>query len=113
MCKNLKLSPRFFRPFQILYKIETVAYKLDLPKEARIHLVFHVSCLKKKVDQHITPLLTLPLIDSNGELKPELEHIVDRRMAKKNDQPFMEVLICWMGAPAIEDTWEGLWKLQS
>jgi hypothetical protein len=60
MRKNLKLSPRFFGPFQILKRIGSVAYRLELPSEACIHPVFHVSCLKCKLGQHISPLPTQP-----------------------------------------------------
>jgi hypothetical protein len=43
-----KLAPRYIRPFPILEKCGTVAYKLDLPPSlAGVHDIFHVSQLKK------------------------------------------------------------------
>jgi hypothetical protein len=43
-----KLAPRYIRPFLILEKCGTVAYKLDLPPSlAGVHNIFHVSQLKK------------------------------------------------------------------
>jgi hypothetical protein len=95
--KNLKLSPRFFGPFQILQRIGTVAYKLDLPEAARLHPVFHVSCLKKQLSQHSVPMPTLPPIDSNGELCPEPESILDKRTIKSRGHSVTEFLIHWSG----------------
>ncbi|GKE55554.1 putative reverse transcriptase domain-containing protein [Tanacetum coccineum] len=46
--KRGKLNPRYVRPFKVLEKIGTVAYKLKLPQElSRVHNKFHVSNLKK------------------------------------------------------------------
>jgi hypothetical protein len=43
-----KLVPRYIEPFPILDKCGTVAYKLDLsPSLAGVHVIFHVSQLKK------------------------------------------------------------------
>jgi hypothetical protein len=59
-----KLAPRYIRPFPILEKCGTVAYKLELaPSLAAVHDIFHVSqlnkCLKAPVDvelPEVTPL---------------------------------------------------------
>lgn len=50
---NLKLSPRFHRPLQILKRVGQIAYKLDLPSHSKLHPVFHVSCLKPKLGAHV------------------------------------------------------------
>jgi hypothetical protein len=59
-----KLAPRYIRPFPILEKCGSVAYKLDLPLSlAGVHNIFHVlqlkKCLKAPVDvvlPEVTPL---------------------------------------------------------
>jgi hypothetical protein len=35
-----KLGPKFFRPYEVLERIGPVAYRLQLPKHARIHIAF-------------------------------------------------------------------------
>ncbi|GJR73742.1 putative reverse transcriptase domain-containing protein [Tanacetum coccineum] len=43
-----KLKPRYVRPFKVLEKVRSVAYKLELPEElSKVHNIFHVSNLKK------------------------------------------------------------------
>ena len=46
--KKGKLSSRFIGPYEVLERIELVAYRLALPPElAKFHDVFHVSMLRK------------------------------------------------------------------
>ena len=46
--KQRKLSPRFIRPFEVLERVEAVAYRLALPPSlSGVHVVFHVSMLRK------------------------------------------------------------------
>ena len=46
--KREKLSPRFIGPFEILERIDIVAYRLALPPSmSGVHEAFHVSMLQK------------------------------------------------------------------
>ncbi|GKD10502.1 hypothetical protein Tco_1190187, partial [Tanacetum coccineum] len=46
--KRGKLNPHYIKPFKILAKVGTLAYRLELPEQlSRVHSTFHVSNLKK------------------------------------------------------------------
>ena len=48
--KRNKLDPKYVRPFEILDKIESVAYRLAFPPDMeRIHNIFHISQLRKYI----------------------------------------------------------------
>ena len=48
--KRGKLSPRYIRPYEIMERVGSLAYRLALPPElSRIHNVFHVSMLRKYI----------------------------------------------------------------
>ena len=60
--------PQFCGPFKILKRISKVTYKLDFPSTSKIHLIFHVSNLRKRnfnednvVDEGILVEFTKPL----------------------------------------------------
>ena len=47
-CKQGKLIPRYIRPFEILDRVGTVAYRLALPPSlSGVYEVFHISMLRK------------------------------------------------------------------
>ena len=46
-CANL--APRFCGPFQVLPRIEPVAYQLTLPTNIKVHNIFQVYLLQKYV----------------------------------------------------------------
>jgi hypothetical protein len=80
-----------------------VAYELDLPPEARIH---SVSQLKPKLGFAYTALPKLPLVDSNGVLRPEPAEILERRSSPRNNRPFIEILVQWEGQSPDDAMWE-------
>ncbi|GKF31903.1 hypothetical protein Tco_0101701, partial [Tanacetum coccineum] len=82
--KKEKLAPRFIRPFEIIERIDPVAYSLRLPKELNgVHDTFHVSNLKKCLAD---PTLHIPLdeiqVDAKLNFVEEPIEILEREFKK-------------------------------
>ncbi|XP_076935364.1 uncharacterized protein LOC143601991 [Bidens hawaiensis] len=102
--KHSKLAPKYFGPFLIVERIGKMAYLLDLPHEAQIHPVFHVSLLKPA---HGPPDKILPIsADSRFCLQPE--EVLEKKLVKHGNKAAMKVLIRWKNQTAQEATWEYL-----
>ena len=106
MRRNLKLAPKFYGPFQVIEKIGSVAYRLNLPSTAMIHPVFHVSLLKKKLGDNVAANPTLPPVDNSGQFLIEPIAVLDRRLVKRNNQAVVQLLVQWVNMPTSEATWE-------
>ncbi|GMI90769.1 hypothetical protein HRI_002746200 [Hibiscus trionum] len=109
MCQ--KLAPKWFGPFYIIGKVGSVAYKLQLPKDSRVHPIFHVSQLKKHIGS-ADYSSELPVINPDGEISKEPLRIVDRRIGKRGGRAITEVLVEWANAFPEDATWESLHQLQ-
>jgi hypothetical protein len=44
-----KIEHKFYGPYTVLKHVGSVAYQLALPSQSKLHLAFHVSCLKKVI----------------------------------------------------------------
>ncbi|PHU24978.1 hypothetical protein BC332_03310 [Capsicum chinense] len=104
--KHLKLCPKFYGPYKVLQRVGKVAYKLELPTNSRIHPVFHVSLLKKRIGPDVTPLQQLSLVGTDGKILVRPLAILQRRMVKGNNVVAVKVLIQWENLAPEEATWE-------
>jgi hypothetical protein len=65
-----------------------------------------VSCLKRVIGQHITPLEVLPPLDEEGKLVLVLEEILEVWEKKIWKRIIREYLIKWKDFPIEDATWE-------
>ena len=107
--RSQKLSPLFYGPYKILQKIGPVAYRLELPDEAKIHPVFHISQLKRKLGNTIQVQNQLP--SHTVEVIKEPEAILKRRMVNRLGKAVTEVLVKWKQLSVEDATWENYWEL--
>ncbi|XP_076937507.1 uncharacterized protein LOC143605175 [Bidens hawaiensis] len=100
-----KLAAKFFGPYHIIDKIGPLAYKLQLPPTSKIHLVFHVSLLKKVIrgssDSILPPELEIRDIES---LTPAA--ILASRVVYDGVDPLEQSQVKWHGKSVEEATCE-------
>nr|GEW19556.1 putative reverse transcriptase domain-containing protein [Tanacetum cinerariifolium] len=110
-----KLNPRYIGPFKILAKVETIAYRLELPEQlSRVHSTFHVSKLKKcKADE---PLAIPPdeiQVDDKLNFTEEPIEIMDREVKRLNQSRILIVKVCWNSKRGHEFTWDRKDQMQN
>ncbi|GKB30855.1 putative reverse transcriptase domain-containing protein [Tanacetum coccineum] len=103
-----KLAPRFIRPFEIIERIDPVAYRLRLPKELNgVHDTFYVSNLNKCLAD---PTLQIPLdeiqVDAKLNFVEEPIEILEREFKKLKWSRIAIVKVCWNSKGGPKLTWE-------
>ncbi|GKE40974.1 hypothetical protein Tco_1464379, partial [Tanacetum coccineum] len=106
--KRGKLNLRYIRPFKVLAKVETIAYRLELPQQlSRVHSTFHVSNLKKCLSNKS---LVIPLdeihIDDKLHFVEELVEIMKREVKRLLQSRIPIIKVRWNSRRGLEFTWE-------
>ncbi|WMV58030.1 hypothetical protein MTR67_051415 [Solanum verrucosum] len=106
--KKGKVSPRYIDPYRISKRVGNVAYELELPQElAAVHPVFHISMLKKCMDD---PSLIIPTEDIGIEDNLSYEEIhvqiLDRQVRKFRTKEVASAKVLWRNQFVEEATLE-------
>ena len=99
-------SNKFYGPYKIIRKVGEVAYELEFPENSKVHNVFHVSCLKKKLGPTNHIQIELPLVDIEGRLVLEIECILEVKTIMLCSRSVKEYLVKWKNLQEDEFTWE-------
>lgn len=106
---NQKLAFKFFGPFQVIQRVGSVAYKLQLPSSSRIHPVFHVSQLKRALGKG---LVASPALPSDQYRFSVPVKILQHRSSVRGLNSCPQVLVQWSAMPEELATWENVQDLQ-
>ncbi|GJV54961.1 putative reverse transcriptase domain-containing protein [Tanacetum coccineum] len=96
------------RPFKIIAKVRTVAYRLKLPEQlSRVNSIFHVLNLKKCISD-VTLAIPLDEIQINDKLHfiEEPVEIMDREVKRLKQSRIPIVKVRWNSRRGPEFTWE-------
>ncbi|GKF15364.1 hypothetical protein Tco_0056826 [Tanacetum coccineum] len=106
--KRGKLNLRYIRPFKVLSKVGTIAYRLKLPQQlSRVHSMFHVSNIKKCLsNEPLAVLLDEVRIDDKLRFVKEPVEIMDRKVKRLNQSRIPIIKVLWNSRRGPEFTWE-------
>ncbi|GJS35093.1 putative reverse transcriptase domain-containing protein [Tanacetum coccineum] len=106
--KRGKLNPRYIRPFKIIAKVGTVAYRLELPEKlSRVHSTFHVSKFKKcMADEPLAIPLDEIQVDDKLNFIEEPVEVMDREVKRLKQSRIPIVKVRWNSKRGPEFTWE-------
>ncbi|XP_020147480.1 uncharacterized protein [Aegilops tauschii subsp. strangulata] len=100
---NQKLAYKFYGPFPIIDKINEVAYKLQLPPQATVHPVFHVSLPRQALLPGTSAETHLPHCLDDLAVP---EAVLQTRWRKYIDGVREQVKIQWSASSNLGITWE-------
>jgi hypothetical protein len=104
-----KLDYKYAGPFEILEQVNDVSFRLKLPREMKVHDVFHVSLLEVHEENTIPGRYqkappTVLLKGDDGEIQEEYE--IESILAKRKRRRKTEYLVHWRGYGIEDRTWE-------
>lgn len=108
-----KLSYKFFGPYSVLERIGAVAYRLDLPANAQVHPVFHISQLKPFTASYTPVFGELPRPPDLAALDVSPSAILQRRLVRNGTAATPQVLIKWGSLPDDCATWEDYYVIKA
>ncbi|XP_015158870.1 uncharacterized protein [Solanum tuberosum] len=91
--RNLKLNSKYYGPYLVIARIGNVAYKLVLLPESKVHPIFHVPLLKKKVGNRVVVKSSLPNSEADGQFIMQPVAILQRQMVKQNNVVIVKMLV--------------------
>ena len=95
--KKGKLSPRFVGPFEVLERVDKVAYRISLPPAlSGIHNVFHESMLRKYIPDpsHVLSYEPIQVRDDLSYEEISIE-ILDRKEQVLHNRTIYWVKVFW------------------
>ncbi|GJZ01713.1 putative reverse transcriptase domain-containing protein [Tanacetum coccineum] len=104
--KRGKLNPRYIEHFKVLAKVETVAYRIELPDQlSHVYSTFHVSNLKKYLsDESLAiPLDEIQIDDKLNFIEDPFE-IMDREVKRLKQIRILIVKVRWNSRRGLEFT---------
>ncbi|CAM8937356.1 unnamed protein product [Rhodiola kirilowii] len=104
--RTTKLTRRYYGPFEVVQRIEKVAYRVSLPEGAKIHNVFHVSLLKKWHGQSQGAVTSWPqeFFESHPLVQPA--KVLGFRTIVRRGKTWPQHLIQWEQQTVEDATWE-------
>ncbi|GJU24541.1 putative reverse transcriptase domain-containing protein [Tanacetum coccineum] len=114
---SIKAAPfeaLYGRPFKIIAKVGTVAYRLELPEQlSRVHSMFHISNLKKYMaDEPLAIPLDEIQIDDKLHFIEDPVEIKDREVKCLKESRISIVKVSWNSRRGPKFTWEREDKMQ-
>ena len=104
--KDNKLTPKYYGPYKVLKRIGTMVYKLEFPPSSHVDPVFHVSGLKKVIENNIPVKIILLDINEEGKIILELETILETRIKHLQNRAITEYLMKCKNLPVEKVTWK-------